>query len=215
MLESIQVKFLQMKEAMKDGGLKNVYRAQSLVVQNRVATPVVMDLSIAGVTMPTLPQDSPFRFMEIKMDEVEAGKWSFALPSRAMKTRINLKCNLRSFAIVEGSTVIGDVWCFINPKAGKIIAHPALKDLEILDIKLSAGEAYSFDMAIAPPYRGKNLATPLQRYLQASLKAEGCQKVYGYYWDDNIPALWMHRMLKFKELPKRRVSRFFFLMQVR
>ncbi len=215
MLESIKVKILQMQEEMKNGGIKNVFRAQSLVAQNRLATPVVMDLTRPDITMPTLPKDSPFRFVEIKADDVQAGKWSFALPSRAAKTRLNLKCGLRSFAVVDGSMVIGDVWCYVCPEAGKLISHAAMKDLEILDIKLSAGDAYAFDMVIDPAYRGRNLASPLQRYLQASLKADGCQKVYGYYWDDNIPALWMHRMLKFKELPKRRVSRFFFITQIK
>ncbi len=215
MLESIKVKFLQTKELMKEGGVKNVFKAQSLVAQNRLATPVVMDLTRPDIAMPALPQGSPFRFVEIKMEDVQAGKWSFALPSRAAKARYNLKCGLRSFAVVEGSIVVGDVWCFHYPEPGKTILHRSLKDLDMLDLKLSPGDVYAFDMVIAPAYRGMNLAKPLQRYLHASLKAERCQKVYGYFWDDNIPALWMHRMLKYKELPKRSVSRFFFLMQTR
>jgi GNAT superfamily N-acetyltransferase len=78
----------------------------------------------------------------------------------------------------------------------------------MLGIACGNRDAYAFDMQIAPEFRGKNLAAPLQRALQSTLKAEGIVKVYGYYWDDNLPALWMHRILKFRELPKRRVSRF-------
>ena len=60
-------------------------------------------------------------------------------------------------------------------------------------------------------FRGKNLAVPLQRNLHITLKSEGYKKLYGYFWNDNIPAMWMHRMLKFKELPRRRVSRIFII----
>jgi GNAT superfamily N-acetyltransferase len=80
----------------------------------------------------------------------------------------------------------------------------------MLGITCSDKDAYAFDMYISPAHRGENLAGPLQRLLQAKLKEEGWRKVYGYYWDDNLPALWMHRVLKFKELPKRQVSRFLF-----
>lgn len=98
----------------------------------------------------------------------------------------------------------------LNRKDGKHIFH---SDLKMLGIACEEGDAYAFDMLIAPKYRGKNLAVPLQKSLQATLKKEGCQRVYGFYWDDNLPALWMHRMLKFKELPKKRISRFFFLVK--
>jgi GNAT superfamily N-acetyltransferase len=65
-------------------------------------------------------------------------------------------------------------------------------------------------MYISSTYRGKNLAVLLQRSLHQTLKDEGYVKVYGAYYEDNLPALWMHRMLKFKEHPRRKVFRFFF-----
>jgi hypothetical protein len=78
----------------------------------------------------------------------------------------------------------------------------------MLGITCGDKDAYAFDMQISTAHRGENLAAPFQRALQATLKAEGWHKVCGYYWDDNLPALWMHRILKFKELPKRQVTRF-------
>lgn len=90
----------------------------------------------------------------------------------------------------------------------KPILHP---DLDMLGIRAKEKEVYAFDMLIDPSFRGKNLAVPIQRSLQLALKAEGYSLVYGFYWQDNIPAMWMHRSLKFRELPKRWVSRFFFI----
>jgi hypothetical protein len=118
----------------------------------------------------------------------------------------NLRKGWRGFALIEGATVVGDIWCDAVPGPGNIVAHP---DLQLLAISCKEKEVYAFDMLIAPQYRGKNFAGPLQRFLHFSLKKDGFRKVYGFYWDDNLPALWMHRILKFKELPKRQMSRFF------
>ena len=215
MLESIKVKYLQTVEALAEGGVKNVFRAHPQVYQNRLATPVVMELATSNITLPPPPQNTTFQFIEIKMEDMQAGKWTFAVPSRGIKTLLNLKTGFRSFAVAEATKVIGDIWCFIPPEPGKVISHPELSMMKILGITLNKGDVYAFDMVIDPAYRGKNLATPLQRFLQARMKMEGYQNVYGYYWDDNIPALWMHRMLKFKELPKKSISRFFFFMRTR
>jgi hypothetical protein len=42
---------------------------------------------------------------------------------------------------------------------------------------------------VTPLYRERNLAVPLQKFLPACLKDDGCQKVYGYDWDDSLPTL--------------------------
>jgi hypothetical protein len=206
MLENIIVTYHQTREAWTSGGLRNVFRPR--VFLNRIATPAEMDLS-RPLPLPTdLLHDSAYRFVELKLDDLLAGKWSFAVRSRYFKALRNLRKGWRSFALVEGATVVGDVWCDSTSGPGNIVAHP---DLKMLGINCKEKEVYAFDMLIAPKYRGKNFAVPLQRFLHVSLKNEGFQKVYGFYWDDNLPALWMHRMLKYKELPKRSLSRFFFL----
>ena len=204
MFESIKVIFHQVSEALAEGGARAIFRPR--VFRNRLATPVEMDLTTISGPL----NNDEFQFVELTIDDLQTREWSFAVPSRGLKALRNLKRGFRSFAVLKESIVIGDVWCIAPQKDGSCISHP---DLKMLDIRCGTGEAYAFDMFIHSTYRGRNLAVPLQKSLQAALKMEGCQKVYGYYWNDNLPALWMHRMLKFKELPKRRVSRFFFLIK--
>lgn len=208
MLESIKLIYHQVIEASAKGGVRDIFRPR--VFRNRVATPVVMELTTSNFPLTDHLKGTSFQFVEIKMKDLQAGRWSFAIPSRGLKALRNLKRGFRDFAIAEDSVVVGDVWCLTPHKVGKPIFHP---DLDMLGIICEEMDAYAFDMFIAPVYRGKNLAAPLQKLLQACLKMEGYQKVYGYYWDDNLPALWMHRILRFKELPKRRISRFFFLVK--
>jgi len=204
MFEWILMTYYQIREALAEGSLRNLIRKR--VFRGRMATPVEMDLS----TLPAFGdlEGSDYHFIELKLEGLRTGEWSFTVPSRRFKAPGNLKKGWRGFVLVKGSTVVADIWCITPREGGNSVTHP---DLEMLGISGGEREAYAFDMFIDPAYRGKNLAVPLQRSLQSTLKMEGYEEVYGFYWDDNLPALWMHRMLKFKELPRRRVSRFFFL----
>ncbi len=208
MLTSIKIVFHQVIETLAEHGVKGIFRPR--VFWNRCAIPVEMDLLTANLPLAGQLNTPEFKFVEITIDDLRDGKWTFAVPSRGLKAVRNLKRGFRGFAVLKDSTIVGDLWCITPRRDGKRIYHP---DLQMLDILCGAGDAYAFDMLISSTYRGKNLAVPLQKTLQAVLKMEGCQRVYGYYWEDNLPALWMHRMLKFKELPKRRVSRFFFILK--
>ena len=195
--------FHMLRESIAAGELGALLKRQ--ISWDRSLTPVEMDLS-GPLPGGTLPADSEMRFVELRLEDIQARKWAFAVQSRAIKAHSKLKRGIRGFAFVSGQMVIGDVWC-ITPPIGQSISHP---EFRILGLTSAAHEAFAFDMLIDPKYRGKNLAAPLQRSLQHALKKEGFLKVYGSYYDDNLPALWMHRMLKFKELPKRKVTRFFF-----
>lgn len=191
------------REASLDGKLKSLFH--QFMFHDRVATPAEMDLSTFVPSKNKVPED--VQFVELMPDEIRSGQWSFSVPSRGFKARSFIKKGLRLFAFVKDAVVVADVWCVTQCQSGMPVSYP---DLEMLGIYCKDGEAYAFDMLIAPAYRGKNLALPLHRCVHEKLQSEGYRKVYGYFWNDNIPALWMHRMLKFKELPKRKVSRFFF-----
>jgi hypothetical protein len=210
MLESITLVYHQMVEALAEGGVRKVLLTR--VFWNRLATPAVMELSTSNLPPTAHLQDANFQFIELKINDLQAGKYSFAIPSRGLKALRNLKRGWRGFAVIENAIVVGDMWCITPNKDEKRIFHP---DLKMLGVTSEEGDAYAFDMFITPDYRGKNLAVPLQKSLHATLKMEGCPRVYGFFWNDNLPALWMHRMIKYQELPKRCISRFFIFVRSR
>ena len=202
MLDYFVLGYYMATEALTSGELPALLKRQ--VSLNRLLTPVEMDLTTLMLdAKTTVPAE--LSFVELFMEDIQAGKWKFSFRSRGVKAVYKLKRGIRGFALVEKDLVIGDVWCVVS-RDGKPASHP---DLETLGLTCGDREVYGFDMLIDPTYRGKNLAVPLQRALQRTLKAEGFLKVYGAFYDDNLPALWMHRMLKYKELPKRQVTRFF------
>lgn len=190
------------REAIATGELEALAKRQ--ISWNRLITPVEMDLCASLQDGPVTTYEE-LHFIELHPDDVRSEKWSFSVRSRGVKALYKIKRGCRGFALVRDNIVVGDIWC-VFPKDGKPASHP---DLKMLGLTCKDGEAYAFDMLIDPAYRGKNLAVPLQRALQRTLKNEGFVKIYGFFYDDNLPALWMHRMLKYKELPKRQVSRFF------
>lgn len=209
MFDKIKVIFHRSREILTEGNLRAEIQKQ--IFWNKIATPVEMDLCTLPPNI-NIYQDTEYKYVELKLADLQTEKWVVPLSSRRMKAFQYLKKGWRNFAIVKDSTVVGDVWCVTFPPGLAYHMHP---DLKMLGIQYKEGEAYGFDMLIDPAYRGKNLAVPLHRHLQVSLKNEGFTKVYGYYWNDNLPALWMHRMIKFHELPKRRVSRFFSIIYAR
>lgn len=209
MIYKIRLIFYRIREILAEGNLRN--HIQTWLFWNRIATPVEMDLT----TLPSqinIKLDTEYIFIELKLADLQASKWDFPISSRRVKAMQNLKNGWRNFAIIKDSCVVGDVWCIPYHRE---LAHHMHPDLKMLGIRCGDGEAYAFDMLIDPTYRGKNLAVPLHRQLHLTLKNEGYRKVYGYYWDDYLPALWMHKVVKYHELPKRQVSRFFFIIKAR
>jgi len=199
--------FQLVREAILDGKLKDLFRQEMFL--HRLATPA--ELNLAMLVPPKNIVPSGFLFVELMPDEILAGKWSFAVQSRSLKAQRYIKRGLRIFALIKDSVVVGDLWCTTQREGGVAVAHP---DLDMLGIHCKDREAYVFDVFIAPAYRGRKLAVPLQISLYAKLESEGYLKLYSYYYDDNHRSMRMHRTLKFKKLPKLWVSRFFFYKKI-
>jgi GNAT superfamily N-acetyltransferase len=193
------------REAIDAGQLGDLLRRQ--ISRNRLITPVEFDLSTPLPEAP-LPLNSDLRLIELHPNDLRSRKWTFSVRSRGVKAMQKMKKGIRGFALVRGTIVVADLWCVFSPMGGKPVSHP---DIKMLGLICKQGEAFAFDMLIDPNYRGGNLAVLLQRSLLKILKSEGCLKVYGSFANENLPALWMHRMLRYKELPKIQVSRFFFI----
>lgn len=206
MFENLKFALKLVADAMKNRELSTIFQQQ--VFYKRVAIPGYFDLTQLEISKDPL-SGRGFRFIELKREDIEAGKWTFLAAQRRPAALRHLKQGLRGFALVDADgVVIGDVWCLTPGKEKKPIEHP---DLAMLNIECASEDAYALDIFLPPSQRGKNLAVPVHRSLELVLKREGWRRLYAYYWEDNIPSRWMHLMLKFSELPKLRISRFFFI----
>lgn len=103
--------------------------------------------------------------------------------------------------LFENETLLGyQLWTFDNN----------FTDLKKLHITMNSNEAYLFDLFIYPQFRGttvpKIIATETYNYLVVS---QGITKIYGFYFKDNLKALWWHRAyLKCREIKRVSTNRF-------
>jgi hypothetical protein len=206
MFEYLKYAFQMVSDAVKEHQSVDLFHQQ--VFYKRVAIPVFMDLSKLEVSKDPL-HNLDYRFIELKREDIEAGKWPFLVDNRRFAALRHIKQGQRGFALVNiDNVVVGDIWCLTPNNTRAPIEHP---DLDMLKITCSGEDVYALDMFIPKNYRGKNLAVPIHRSFELTMKHEGWRNLYAYYWQDNIPSRWMHLMLKFSELPKFQVSRFFFI----
>ena len=206
MFEYISYALELFSNAIKTHSLKNLFHQQ--VFYKRIAVPVLIDLS--ADIKPPFPENSEYHIEELTMDDLRANKWDFIVHNRRHVAASKLKQGLRGFVLLEGSQVVGDIWCAAPKNGDQVVRH---RDLDMLKISCQRGDCYALDMFVCPEYRDKKVAIPLHRALQLILKQEGWQRIYAYYWNDNVASKWMHWMLKCKELPHLQISRFFFLIK--
>jgi hypothetical protein len=190
----------QIVESIREKNLSNIYKER--IFKDRLLIPVEMDLTVeihfCG------DQHPKYDFREIKLADLQEDGWKFVLKSRYYAAIRKLKKGFRCFAITHERKIVGDVWCTKVADDGTPTQHD---DAYKTGLYCQDWEAYAFNMTIAPSYRDMQFAVFLHRYLQATLKKEGYSKIYGFYWKDNVSALWTHRLLRFKEHPKRKITR--------
>ena len=106
--------------------------------------------------------------------------------------------------------------CLIALQEGRYVGHQwwtfqnGFIDLEKLDVKLLDNDAYLFDLFVLPEHRGSAVPKMVAWETYNHLISLGIQRIYGFYFSDNIQALWWHRaVLKAKEIKKIKAHRFF------
>ncbi|MEI6516278.1 MAG: GNAT family N-acetyltransferase [bacterium] len=129
---------------------------------------------------------------------------TYPIRSRRYKALRYLSKGYHSFTLIRDNEVLGDVW---HARVGATRAELTHRDFNVLGISPGEKDVYLFDMFIDPNRRGQSLALPLLGGALYGLGQAGCAKGYGFFKADNIPALWVHRMLKYKELPRVRIER--------
>jgi GNAT superfamily N-acetyltransferase len=148
-------------------------------------------------------------FKEILLEDTGDGPVRFKYENRRLKARHYLSKGFTGHCLIKNNSIVGDVWYYGQKEDGATRLH---NDINLLNIKWNETYAYSFDTFLDPVNRGNNIARALLNNSLFSMKIKGYQKAYGYYWQDNLPAIWNARVLnKFIEVGFISISRFFFL----
>ena len=156
------------------------------------------------------PENCPVNVIELRPEFLAENKFNYTVKNRYLKASQYLRKGYEGCAIIRDEKIVGDIW-FTTPNKNAVnYCHP---DCKWLQISCAEDQVYTFDMFLSPDERGNNLASLLQTSALKALSQKGFTKAYGYYWSDNIPALWVHRMGKWRELKRLKVNRFLFFKQ--
>ncbi|MBU5614222.1 GNAT family N-acetyltransferase [Geomonas azotofigens] len=201
MLQYCKMRLVQARDMVQIGGWRTLLR--DMFYLNRVAVPVEIALdSLRPVSDFNRPADEAV--VELSAQLLAERRLVYRFQSRYLKALSYLGRGYRGFALVKGATVAGDIWCADSRQGGAPGNHP---DEAWLGIECRCGEAYTFDMFVDPAHRGGNVAAALQNGALHLLKKRGITKAYGFFWADNLPALWVHRTLRWRELDRVRATR--------
>jgi len=84
----------------------------------------------------------------------------------------------------------------------------SFRDLRRIGVTMGKDEAYLFDLFVFPEQRGTDVPRIITAWTFRHLVSEGVDKIYGFYYSDNIRSLWWHRaVLKCKELKRVKANR--------
>jgi GNAT superfamily N-acetyltransferase len=94
---------------------------------------------------------------------------------------------------VLGGQTIGYVWWF-DARIDPADAHPHLRRF---DVTLEAGDAWSFDLHIAPQHRGGGIANDYMVRFRKHLAARGIRRLFGHVSAANLPAVWLYKVERY------------------
>lgn len=201
MVKLLKEKLYQFIELWKKEGL--LPASKFAIYRYEEAVPVEKELS----TLDVLKQPEgvgDFNLIEVNEQNYCSGNFEYPLQSRKEKVFVNIENGYKTYVLIKNNQVVADVWYATNTAA---YSNPIRNYLIWFGIDLKPDEVYLFDMYLSPDERGKGMAAFFMGSVLQSLKEKGIKKVYGYYDAKNIPAMWVHRLLKYHELPRLKISK--------
>jgi hypothetical protein len=203
MYELIQLRLYQFLESLKSGKVFDILKQGAFCTEEVV--PVKKSLS--GLKRMTCqPEDSHLNF-EVLTSRSALNDLTFAFKSREARAKVYLKKGYEGLTLLRDKAVVGEIWLSPGPSGSPGNVHPMAG---LLGMEIAPDEAYMFDMFVSSPERGKSITTCFLNCALKELKERGYKNVYGFFAVDNKPALWIHRILGYEELPHCFITRRFF-----
>ena len=207
-MKQLIMRITQVYETVKHNGISSLLN--QIFYFDRIAVVVERDLLEIAVNKQN-SYSSDVEVVELNQEILDTKNFFYPLRNRYMKAVHYFENGYGCCALVRNEEIIGDIWFAIPVKNSLSTCHA---DCKWLQIKCAEDQAYTFDMFLNPAERGNNLATLLQTSALTTLRKKGYSKAYGYYWNDNMPALWVHRIGKWTEMKRLKVNRFLFFKKV-
>jgi GNAT superfamily N-acetyltransferase len=202
MMFSLRTRYFQFLEHCRQHGFLSACRLT--VYKHEEMVPTVKDLG--GLRLPQRPRDADVQFVELGPETFPAAGLHIPLRSRRDRALTYFRSGYRMIAMVRDGEVIGDLWFVTRDMARGRRVHP---HLDWFGIELGAGDVYMFDLQVDPGQRGGGITTFFMSSALQMMKERGLARAYGCFVAENIPAMWMHRLIGYRELPRFVIRRIF------
>ena len=203
MRKALTTRYYQFREHAQVESLISAVKMS--LYKHEVILPVEKDLGQLKEVKPNF-DSSRYSIVEIDQDSLTTSSYTYAFKSRQQKAQGYFDNGFKSFAIVIDEEVVGDLWYVTRSDARLDHIHPRLK---WFGIELAEDEVFMFDLFVVPDERGKAITTYFFSNALNILHDRGYTKAYGDYVSGNIPAMWLHRILGYKERPGIDMKRYF------
>ncbi len=201
----LRMRFYHILESIREDGLG--YTLQEMIYfKKREAILMQIDLNEIKPLQKT-GQQKDLELIAIDKENFDLLNLKYALKNRYLKTLCNLEDGYQGYVLTENDIVLGDLWCAFSEKNNSPL-HP---DVLWLELDFGEKDVYGYDMYFAPEKRGNHsIASLLLGGVLHDLRKKGYDRLQSYVMADKIPALWLHRMLGFKEIDRVGLKRFLF-----
>lgn len=197
-------RYHQFREYWRNKGLYAAV-ARALYKEEEVV-PVEKKLETLEKVQPKILEDG-WHILDFPEHDSTHNKFEHFIPSRRESAKYYLQRGYKGVGIVNEGMLLGDVW-YVSGKVGSNKnQHPHVKKF---GFNLGQDEVYMFDMFVAADQRKGGMATYFLSSVLQHLHNLGFKKVYGYFSLNNKPALWVHRILGYNELPHVYIKRIIF-----
>ena len=194
MYELIQLRFYQFLESLKSGKVFDSLK-QGFFCTEEV---VPVKKSLSGLKKMTCHSENSHLSFGVLTSGKALNGHTFALKSREARAKVYLKKGYEGLTLLRGKAVVGEIWLSPGPSGDPGNVHPMA---DLLGLNVGPDEAYMFDMFVSTSERGKSITTSFLNRALEEMQERGYQNVYGFFAVENKPALWIHRILGYEELP--------------
>ncbi len=208
MLSQLRTRYFQFLEHSRQQGFLSACRISCYKYEEMVPT----EKDLTSLRPVRAPSGGPLPLVEIGPENFQSVRLRFPVRSRRERMPHYFRRGYRLLAMVRDGEVIGDVWYVTRKTARSSTIHP---HLQWFGIELADDEIYMFDLQVNPDQRGGGLTAYFLGSVLQRMREKGMHKAYGCFVAHNTPALWMHRMAGYRELPRWIVRRFIFHETVR
>jgi GNAT superfamily N-acetyltransferase len=208
MTSLLRIKYLQFLEHCQDKGFWSACRMTLYKFEE--AVPVEKDLTTLRPVK--APPGQPPQLVDLGPENFRALDLHYPQPSRKERAERNFRLGYRSLAMVRDKEVLGDLWYVTRSTAQSERIHP---HVQWFRLELGPQDIYMFDMHVNAKERGSALATWFLGSVLHALRDRGMARAYGYFDAHNVPALWVHRLIGYRELSHHIVRRYFLYETVR